>query len=166
MFKVNAQSQCATDEYDTFLKRTNPTYAAERQKMEQQIYSILKNKQNNPNARIMQYDCQPSGVFTIPVVVHVIHKGEAIGTGFNMQMGYVFPSDVAVGFRYSQLNSNTQSAKFDEYNKFYSLVFTKYLSDHNCKFQIELGYDRLNDPIKKLTQDGNYYSQFMFTIQL
>lgn len=89
-----------------------------------------------------------------------------IGTGFNMQMGYVFPSDVAVGFRYSQLNSNTQSAKFDEYNKFYSLVFTKYLSDHNCKFQIELGYDRLNDPIKKLTQDGNYYSQFMFTIQL
>ena len=84
IFNVNAQSQCATDEYDAFLKRTNPTYAAERQKMEQQIYSILKNKQNNPNARIGANDCQPSGVFTIPVVVHVIHKGEAIGTGTNI----------------------------------------------------------------------------------
>ncbi|MBL0080208.1 MAG: hypothetical protein IPP53_14200 [Bacteroidetes bacterium] len=42
IFKVNAQSQCGTDEFDAFLKRTNPTYAAERQKMEEQIYSILK----------------------------------------------------------------------------------------------------------------------------
>ena len=84
ILKLNAQ-QCATDEYDAFMKRTNPQYAAERQKMEQQIYSIIKNKQNNPNARIAQNDCQqPSGVFTIPVVVHVIHKGEAIGTGFNI----------------------------------------------------------------------------------
>lgn len=83
IFKLNAQSQCGTDEYDAFMKRTNPQYAAERQKMEQQIYSILKNKENNPNARIMQNDCQ-QGVFTIPVVVHVIHKGEAVGTGTNI----------------------------------------------------------------------------------
>ena len=83
ILKLNAQSQCATDEYDAYLKRTNPTYAAERQKMEQEIYSILKNKQNNPNTRIAQNDCQ-QGVFTIPVVVHVIHKGEAIGTGTNI----------------------------------------------------------------------------------
>lgn len=89
-----------------------------------------------------------------------------IGTGFNMQMGYVFPSDIAVGFRYTQLNSKVQSARFDDYNKFYSLVFTKYLADHNCKFQLEFGHDNLNDPILKLTQDGNYYAQFMFTIQL
>ncbi|MBK8672513.1 MAG: hypothetical protein IPN93_05850 [Bacteroidetes bacterium] len=84
IFKVNAQSQCGTDEFDAFLKRTNPTYAAERQKMEEQIYSILKNKQQNPNARLGANDCQPSGVFTIPVVVHVIHKGESIGTGTNI----------------------------------------------------------------------------------
>jgi hypothetical protein len=83
IFKINAQNQCGTDEYNAFLKRTKPTYAAERENMEEQIYSILKNKQNNPNARIMQNDCQPSGVFTIPVVVHVIHKGEAVGNGTN-----------------------------------------------------------------------------------
>jgi hypothetical protein len=85
ILKLNAQSQCGTDELDAYLKRTNPTYAAERQKMEQEIYSILKNKQNNPNARIGANDCQqPSGVFTIPVVIHVIHKGETIGSGTNI----------------------------------------------------------------------------------
>ena len=85
IFKVNAQSQCAADEYDAFLKRTNPTYATERLKMEQQIYSILKNKQNNPNGRIQQNSCElPTSVITLPVVVHIIHKGEAIGTGTNI----------------------------------------------------------------------------------
>lgn len=83
ILKLNAQSMCATDEYDAYLKRINPTYADERKKMEQEIYSIVKNKQTNPNARIMQNDCQ-QGVFTIPVVVHIIHKGEAIGTGTNI----------------------------------------------------------------------------------
>lgn len=85
ILKLNAQSQCGTDEYDAFLKRTNPTYVAERQKMEQEIYSILKNKQNNPNARIGANDCTipQSGVYTLPVVVHVIHKGEAVGNGTN-----------------------------------------------------------------------------------
>ena len=97
MFKVNAQSQCGTDEYDAYLKRTNPSYAAERQKMEQEIYSILKNKQNNPNARIAQNDCQ-QGVFTIPVVVHIINKGEAIGTGTNISDAQVIG---AISFSYT-----------------------------------------------------------------
>lgn len=114
------------------------------------------------NGTFNRYAISQSALQTETVVLNRLN----IGTGFNMQMGYVFPSDVAIGVRYSQLNGNTRSARFDEYNKFYSLVFTKYLSDHNCKFQIELGYDNLNDPIRKLTQDGNYYSQFMFTIQL
>ena len=85
ILKLNAQSPCATDEYDAFLKRTNPEYAAERQRMEQQIYSILKDKQSNSNTRIMQNDCQQlTGVITLPIVVHIIHKGEAIGNGTNI----------------------------------------------------------------------------------
>ena len=84
ILNLNAQSQCGTDEYDSYLKRTNPTYAVERQKMEQDIYTILKNKQNNPNARIAQNDCQLGGVFTIPIVVHVMHIGESVGTGINI----------------------------------------------------------------------------------
>lgn len=89
-----------------------------------------------------------------------------LGTGFNVQAGYVFPSDVAVGFRYSGLNSNTNSAAFDDYNKFYDLIITKYLADHNCKVQFQIGYDGLKDALKTDTQNGNYYSQLMFTVQL
>lgn len=85
ILKLNAQSPCGTDELDAYLKRTNPQYAAERQKMEQHIYSILKNKQNNSNERIMQNECQQlTGVITLPIVVHVIHKGEVIGNGTNI----------------------------------------------------------------------------------
>jgi len=86
ILKLNAQSPCGTDELDAYLKSTNPQYAAERQKMEQDIYTILKNKQNNPNARIGANDCTVpiTGILTIPVVVHVIHKGEAIGNGTNI----------------------------------------------------------------------------------
>lgn len=89
-----------------------------------------------------------------------------LGTGFNMQMGYVFPSDVAVGLRYSSLNSNTNSLVFDDYNRYYDVVITKYLSDHNCKIQFQLGYDELKDALKTATQTGSYYSQLMFTVQL
>lgn len=84
ILKSNAQSSCATDEVDAYLRRTNPTYVAERQKMEQEIYTIIKNKQNNQTARISQNDCQPNGVFTIPIVVHVMHIGEPVGTGINI----------------------------------------------------------------------------------
>lgn len=84
ILKLNAQ-ECGTDKLDAYLKRTNPTYAAEMQKMEQQIYSILKNKRNNPTERIEQSNCQPTnGVFTIPIVVHVMHLGEPVGTDVNI----------------------------------------------------------------------------------
>ncbi|MBK9330087.1 MAG: hypothetical protein IPM95_12475 [Sphingobacteriales bacterium] len=103
ILKLNAQSMCGTDEYDAYLKRTNPTYAAERQKMEQEIYSILKNKHNNPNARITQNDCQPSGVFTIPVVFHVIHLGEPIGTGTNISNATITSSLANLNQRFRRI---------------------------------------------------------------
>ncbi len=89
-----------------------------------------------------------------------------LGTGFNVQSGYVFPSDWAVALRYSSLNSNTISASFADYNKFYTLVATKYLANHNLKIQFEIGYDELKNALKTATQNGNYYSQIQFTVQL
>ncbi len=89
-----------------------------------------------------------------------------LGTGFNVQSGYVFRSDWSVALRYSILNSNTVSANFADYNKFYTLVATKYLADHNLKIQFEISYDELKDALKTTTQNGNYYSQIQFTVQL
>ncbi|MFY7965114.1 MAG: hypothetical protein ACOVO1_09475 [Chitinophagaceae bacterium] len=89
-----------------------------------------------------------------------------LGTGLNMQAGYVFPSDFAVGFRFTNLNSNTISANFADYNKFYDLVFSKYLANHNCKIQFQISFDELQNALKTTTQNGIYYTQLMFTVQL
>ena len=36
--------------------------------------------QSNPNQRLIN----PNGIITIPVVVHVLHRGEPVGTGRNI----------------------------------------------------------------------------------
>lgn len=88
-----------------------------------------------------------------------------LGSGFNFQAGYIFPSEWAFGARYSSLNNDVLSANYADYNKYYTLVATKYLSGHNLKIQIEMGYDELKEVLKTATQNGNYYTQVQFTIQ-
>lgn len=89
-----------------------------------------------------------------------------LGKGFNLQAGYLFPIDWAVGARYSTLNENNVSASFSDYDSSYTFVTTKYLSGHALKIQFELGYSQLKEALKTSTQNGNYYSQLQFTIQL
>ena len=89
-----------------------------------------------------------------------------LGTGFNVQVGYILPSDWAFGVRYTSLNDNVITTNFANYNKYYTVVATKYLADHNLKIQVEIGYDELKDALKTSTQNGNYYSQIQFTVQL
>ncbi|RZK75995.1 MAG: hypothetical protein EOO92_15290 [Pedobacter sp.] len=89
-----------------------------------------------------------------------------LGKGFNVQAGYLFPIDWAVGARYSTLKEDNVTAVFADYNKSYTFVTTKYLSGHSLKIQFELGYSQLRESLKTSTQNGNYYSQLQFTIQL
>lgn len=89
-----------------------------------------------------------------------------LGSGFNVQAGYLLRSNWAFGARYSTLNDNTITANFADQNRHYTLVTTKYLSAHNLKLQFEVGYDELKDNLKTATQNGNYYTQVQFTVQL
>jgi phosphate-selective porin OprO and OprP len=89
-----------------------------------------------------------------------------LGSGFNVQAGYLFASNWAAGLRYSTLNDNSITANFADQNRHYTFVTTKYLSAHNLKLQFEVGYDELKDNLKTATQNGNYYTQLQFTVQL
>jgi len=89
-----------------------------------------------------------------------------LGNGVNMQIGYLFPCNWAVSGRYSMLTEDNISNNFADYNKSYSVVFTKYLSGHNLKIQTEIGFDEFKNALKTATQKGNYYSQLMVTVQL
>lgn len=89
-----------------------------------------------------------------------------LGKGFNVQAGYLFPINWAFGARYSTLKENVITASFSDYDKSYTFVTTKYLSGHALKLQFELGYSQLKKALQTPTQNGNYYSQLQFTIQL
>ncbi len=89
-----------------------------------------------------------------------------LGSGLSVQAGYLFPSDIGIAFRYASLNANATATNFADYNKYYTFAMNKYLHGHDLKIQLEIGYNQLNDQLKTATQNGTYYSQLMFTIQL
>jgi hypothetical protein len=73
---VKTIDRCATDEYNHQLMEKFPEMKLQREALEKKISkSILEQGRAQGNRRI---------VYTIPVVVHVIHSGEAIGVGPNI----------------------------------------------------------------------------------
>lgn len=74
----NGIIRCATVEYERFLQEKNPKRAKEAQ-FENWINPLIsKYKSSRTNSK------KAVPVITIPVVVHVIHNGEAIGTAPNI----------------------------------------------------------------------------------
>jgi hypothetical protein len=72
---IFAQTECGIDDIHQRLMQTDPAYKASNQSMESRIRAIINNKETQKNA---------SQVYTIPVVVHIIHIGETLGTGSNI----------------------------------------------------------------------------------
>jgi threonine synthase len=71
----NLNIECSTDFVHQKLMQTDTAYRAHIISQEQQIQYIIQNQVLQEGSR---------AVYTIPVVVHVIHLGEAIGTGTNI----------------------------------------------------------------------------------
>ena len=74
----NGVIRCATMEQDAILRANNPELGT-LEEFEQRIAPLIReNSQGGANFHIV------NGVYIIPVVVHVIHDGEPIGTGDNI----------------------------------------------------------------------------------
>ncbi|MCD6019148.1 MAG: hypothetical protein K0S53_2269 [Bacteroidetes bacterium] len=72
--KLNAQiNKCGTDEIHRQLLLSDPAYAQRMQSYEDYVATIQPSLQKTMGV-----------VYKMPVVVHVMHKGEAIGTGINV----------------------------------------------------------------------------------
>ena len=89
-----------------------------------------------------------------------------VGYGFNIQAGYVLPCDWAFGARYAYLNNDPGAAQFADYNKYYSLVATKYFAGHKFKIQTEVDFNEFKENLKTETSVGNYFFRTMITLQL
>lgn len=84
----NGYIRCATTEYEEYLQEKNPKRMTNVQ-FEQWIGPIIKQRAN------MRTGSQSGGIITIPVVVHVIHSGQAVGTAPNITDAQV-ESQIAV----------------------------------------------------------------------
>jgi hypothetical protein len=80
MFASARAQHCGFDVRHQQMMTANPMYAQRVQQMNTQIASILQAQQNS-NALIVN---TPNGpVYQIPVVIHVIHTGGAVGSVYN-----------------------------------------------------------------------------------
>ena len=105
VFNINyAQSQsknfqCGTDIVHRQKMATDLKYAAQYQKLQAEYQTYLQQMQqkSNTTSRIGYNGC--SAKIVIPVAIHIIHIGEAVGTGSNI-------SDANVNIAITKLNSD------------------------------------------------------------
>ncbi|SMP26593.1 M43 family zinc metalloprotease [Chryseobacterium profundimaris] len=73
--KMNGFIRCASTEYEQMLQKNDPERMTDTQ-FEAWLAPLIENAKNNKS--------QNGGVITIPVVVHVIHSGQALGVAPNI----------------------------------------------------------------------------------
>lgn len=71
--------RCASTEYEHFLQENDPKRMTEAQ-FEAWLSPLIERYKASP-----EYRSESGGVITIPVVVHVIHNGQPVGTAPNIQ---------------------------------------------------------------------------------
>ncbi|MFZ4544492.1 MAG: hypothetical protein ACOYOA_10610 [Saprospiraceae bacterium] len=114
------------------------------------------------NGRFIPYNTSQTNEQTKNTVLSRLN----LGTGINLQSGYVLPNNWALGARYSKLKASQVSDNFADYDRYYTLVVSKYLSGHNLKVQAEIGFDELKNELQTATLTRNYYAQMLLTLQL
>jgi len=104
---ADAQEKCATVEVRK-LKRN----ALLIRETDDQFEKWVERKQaNRIDSRI-----NDAGVYTIPVVVHIIHKGEAIGSGLNISDAQIFSQIKALNRDFNRTNVDSTSTP-DEFRE-------------------------------------------------
>ena len=94
-----AQGRCGTVEYEKKLKSQNPKRTEDgfERWMAQHVNQLLKNSQRAERTQT---------TLTIPVVVHIVHNGEPIGTGLNISDAQVLSQMTVLNNDFNRLNAD------------------------------------------------------------
>jgi hypothetical protein len=84
------------------LKQTNPKSYQEYLRLEKIISDYRQRMTANPNARLID----ENGLITIPLVFHVIHRGEAVGTGTNIPDARIIDQVAVLNECFTQTNGD------------------------------------------------------------
>lgn len=104
-----AQERCGTVAYETQLAKGNP-----KRETKQQFEDWMKRVHMAPASKLKtQAKNQTQSTFVIPVVVHVVHNGEPVGTGVNISDAQILSQINVLNNDFNRLNAdrvNTPSA--------------------------------------------------------
>ncbi len=101
----HAQEVCGTDDLHKSLLQSNPEYKKLILQQEKDIKEeIIKRRQ----AKL-----DDNAVYTIPLVVHVIHKGEAIGSGSNISDNQIYSAIQGVNERFRKIIGDGADMKLE-----------------------------------------------------
>ncbi len=93
---------CATDNMHKKLLLSDPKYAKSVQENELKIKNYLNSNLSKSNSKI-----------TIPIVVHVIHTGEALGVGNNISDNQIFSAIDTLNARYSNAHGTSVDTEIE-----------------------------------------------------
>jgi hypothetical protein len=113
-------------------------------------------KANNPNAKSQMVN------YTIPVVVHVVHSGQSVGTGFNISQAQVIDQINILNADYAGtgLNSGSVPSAFAALKANCQLSFCLATKNPTGGVLPEPGIDRISASSKGWTT-GNYSSSYV-----
>jgi hypothetical protein len=94
----HAQVRCATDEIENKALLKNP-------KLRTDFELWMKNKVAEKNLQSYQRN-KTNSTYTIPVVVHILHNGEPVGTGLNISDAQVFSQMRVLNADYNRTNAD------------------------------------------------------------
>ncbi len=96
--------RCHTDETYQEMILTHPEYAKNRKIIEREMQAII----NNPNR-----EQNLNGIITIPVVYHIIHDGDAVGTNENLSVALLQAQLDQMTDDFRRLNSDANNTPAD-----------------------------------------------------
>ncbi len=99
-----AQDRCGTVQYEELRKLKNPNL-----EKSQQFENWIQQKLTQPRLEAQHSQRTQTATYVIPIVVHVIHNGEPIGTGLNV-------SDAQIQSQISVMNKDFQRMNLDASN--------------------------------------------------
>lgn len=102
-YPLAAQQRCGTEEYQAVRQQNNPALE-QRQRFEDWISKKLAAQQSG-----QQEQRNHEATYKIPVVVHVIHNGEAVGTGTNISDAQIQSQINVMNKDFQRLNSDAAS---------------------------------------------------------